>query len=70
VPSVADITLQIAGGQLMVQDAGPPDGLPVLVFCGSPGSRQLSPAALRQASEKGLRLIGVDPPGSTAPAAH
>jgi len=47
----------------MVQDAGPPDGLPVLVYCGSPGSRHLSPGALHQAGQKGLRPIGVDPPG-------
>jgi pimeloyl-ACP methyl ester carboxylesterase len=47
----------------MVQDAGPPDGLPVLVYNGSPGSRHLSPGGLRLAGRKGLRLIGVDPPG-------
>ena len=70
-PGANDITVQLPVGQLMVQDAGPPDGLPdglpdalpVLVYCGSPGSRHLSPAALRRASGKGLRLIGVDPPG-------
>ena len=62
-PSVTDITVQLPGGQLMVQDAGPPGGLAVLVYDGSTGSRLLSPAALRQACGKGLRLIGVDPPG-------
>jgi pimeloyl-ACP methyl ester carboxylesterase len=62
-PNVCDITIPVRGGNLMVQDAGPPDGLPVLVYSGSPGSRQLSPAALRLATPKGLRLIGVDPPG-------
>ena len=40
-----------------------PGGLPVMVYCGSPGSRLLSPAALSQAAPLGLRLIGVDPPG-------
>jgi pimeloyl-ACP methyl ester carboxylesterase len=54
----------------MVQDAGPPDGLPVLVYNGSPGARHLSPAALRLASGKGLRLIGVDPPGYGGSAAQ
>src|ERR1022692_4585401 len=54
----------------MVQDAGPPDGLPVLVYNGSPGSRHLSPAALRLAGCKGLRLIGVDPPGYGGSAAQ
>ena len=47
----------------MVQDAGPAGGLPVLVYSGSPGSRQLSPVALRLAALRGLRLIGADPPG-------
>jgi pimeloyl-ACP methyl ester carboxylesterase len=61
--TVADITIPVSGGNLMIQDAGPPDGLPILVYCGSPGSRHLSPGALRQAAQKGLRLIGVDPPG-------
>jgi pimeloyl-ACP methyl ester carboxylesterase len=61
--SVTDMTVPLPGGQLMVQDAGPPDGLPVLVYMGSPGSRHLSPAAVRLAGRKGLRLIGVDPPG-------
>ena len=62
-PNVADITIPVRGGNLLVQDAGPPDGLPVLVYCGSPGSRQLAPAARRLADASGLRLIGVDPPG-------
>src|ERR1700685_1813182 len=62
-PSLTDITVPLPGGQLLVQDAAPPDGLPVLVYNGSPGSRHLSPAALRLAGPKGLRLIGVDPPG-------
>ena len=62
-PSVTDVAIPLPGGQLLVQDAGPPDGLPVLVYNGSPGSRHLPPAALRLAGGKGLRLIGVDPPG-------
>lgn len=62
-PNVADITIPVRGGTLMVQDADPPDGLPVLVYFGSPGSRQLSPVALRQAVPARLRLIGADPPG-------
>jgi pimeloyl-ACP methyl ester carboxylesterase len=62
-PNVADITIPVRGGNLMVQDAGPQDALPVLVYFGSPGSRQLSPAAQRLAAPKGLRLIGADRPG-------
>ena len=69
-PAVTDITIPLPGGQLMVQDAGPPDGLPVLVYMGSPGSRHLCPAALRLARGKGIRLIGVDPPGYGGSAAQ
>jgi pimeloyl-ACP methyl ester carboxylesterase len=70
VSSVTDVAISLPGGQLMVQDAGPPDGLPVLVYSGSPGSRHLSPAALRLAGRKDLRLIGVDPPGYGGSAAQ
>ncbi len=62
-PTASDIVIPLPGGQLLVRDAGPPGGLPVLVYNGSPGARHLSPAAPRLASGKGLRLIGVDPPG-------
>ena len=68
--SVTDVAISLPGGQLMVQDAGPPDGLPVLVYSGSPGSRHLSPAALRLAGRRDLRLIGVDPPGYGGSAAQ
>src|ERR1022692_698858 len=69
-PAVTDITIPLPGGRLIVQDAGPPDGLPVLVYNGSPGSRHLCPAALRLARGKGIRLIGVDPPGYGGSAAQ
>ena len=52
---LTDITVPLPDGQLMVQDAGPPDGLPVLAYIGSPGSRHLSPPGLRLAGRKALR---------------
>jgi len=39
--------VEFDGRQLTVEDAGPPDGFPVLVHCGG-GSRHLEPAALRK----------------------
>ena len=50
-----------------MEDAGPPQGFPVLVHQGG-GSRHLEPAAVRAARDHGLRLISYDRPsygGST-----
>ena len=57
----------VDGRTLTVEDAGPPDGCPVLVHSGA-GSRHLEPAAVREARRHGLRLISYDRPaygGST-----
>lgn len=56
------------GRSLTVEDAGPPDGFPVLVHGGG-GSRHLEPAAVREAERHGLRLISYDRPayGSSTP---
>ena len=48
---------------LAVEDAGDPDGLPVLVHNGTPSSRHLYPPAVADAAARGLRLIGYDRPG-------
>ena len=51
------------GRVLAVEDVGDPAGRPVLVHSGTPGSRlQYGPHA-RDATERGLRLIGYDRPG-------
>jgi pimeloyl-ACP methyl ester carboxylesterase len=53
-----------AGGQLSVDYADLPDGFPVLVHPGSPGSRRMIPSVVQlAASQYGLRLISYDRPG-------
>ena len=51
------------GRVLAVEDAGDPAGRPVLVHNGTPNSRQLYGPHVRDAAERGLRLIGYDRPG-------
>jgi pimeloyl-ACP methyl ester carboxylesterase len=48
---------------LAVEEAGDPAGRPVLVHGGTPGSRLLYGPHVRDAAERGLRLIGYDRPG-------
>jgi pimeloyl-ACP methyl ester carboxylesterase len=61
------LVLKSGGRTLTVEDAGPAGAFPVLVHNGG-GSRHLEPAAVREARDRGLRLIGYDRPsygGST-----
>jgi pimeloyl-ACP methyl ester carboxylesterase len=51
------------GRVLAVEEAGDPDGLPVLVHNGTPNSRLLYPPVVADAAARGLRLIGYDRPG-------
>jgi pimeloyl-ACP methyl ester carboxylesterase len=51
------------GRTLAVQEAGDPQGMPVLVHAGTPNSRHLYPPHVAGAAEHGLRLIGYDRPG-------
>lgn len=52
------------GQQLRVDYADLPDGFPVLVHPGSPGSRRMIPSAVQlAASQYGLQLISYDRPG-------
>ncbi|HTU73690.1 MAG TPA: alpha/beta fold hydrolase [Trebonia sp.] len=51
------------GRVLAVQENGPRDGLPVLVFWGTPNSRHLPPSVVADATARGIRLIGYDRPG-------
>jgi pimeloyl-ACP methyl ester carboxylesterase len=48
---------------LAVEDRGDPAGRPVLVHAGTPGCRYLYDPHVRDAAERGLRLIGYDRPG-------
>jgi pimeloyl-ACP methyl ester carboxylesterase len=61
---VEDQTIRLAGGRTVgFADYGVPDATAVLWCHGGPGSR-LEPAYLRQeASQAGLRIIGIDRPG-------
>jgi pimeloyl-ACP methyl ester carboxylesterase len=51
------------GRTLAVQEAGDPDGKPVLAHNGSPNSRQIYPPIAADAAARGIRLISYDRPG-------
>ena len=51
------------GRVLAVEDAGDSAGRPVLVHSGTPGCRLLYARDVRDAADRGLRLIGYDRPG-------
>jgi pimeloyl-ACP methyl ester carboxylesterase len=51
------------GRTLAVEDYGDPASRPVLVHMGTPNSRYLYGPNVRDAAERGLRLIGYDRPG-------
>ncbi len=51
------------GRTLAVEDCGDPAGRPVLVHMGTPNSRHLYGPHVRDAAERGLRLISCDSPG-------
>jgi pimeloyl-ACP methyl ester carboxylesterase len=59
-----DRTVRTSDGRVLaVEEAGDPAGRPVLVQGGTPGSRLLYGPHVRDAAERGLRLIGYDRPG-------
>jgi pimeloyl-ACP methyl ester carboxylesterase len=51
------------GRTLAVEDAGDPDGRPVMVHVGTPNSRHLYGRTVADAAARGLRLISYDRPG-------
>jgi len=51
------------GRTLAVREGGDPSGVPVLVHHGTPGSSLLYGAHLRDAAERGIRLVSYDRPG-------
>jgi pimeloyl-ACP methyl ester carboxylesterase len=67
-------TISIGTGRdLCVELAGEPEGKPILVHAGSPGSRHLYGGWIADAQQKGIRLISYDRPGyggSTALPGH
>jgi pimeloyl-ACP methyl ester carboxylesterase len=61
---VVDRAVSVAGGRVLtVQEGGRRDGYPVLVHAGSPSSRHLYGAHLRDAHRQGIRLFAYDRPG-------
>jgi len=52
-----------SGREIRIFEAGKPDGIPILVHSGTPGSRLLSPKWIEDALSRGIRLIGYDRPG-------
>jgi pimeloyl-ACP methyl ester carboxylesterase len=62
--SVETTMVRAPGGrELCVETGGRPDGKPVLIHHGSPGSRLLVDDWVSDATEDGVRLIGYDRPG-------
>ena len=51
------------GRTLTVREGGDPNGVPVLVLAGTPGSSLLYEPHRRDAEEKGIRLFSYDRPG-------
>lgn len=51
------------GRKLRIIEAGHPNGIPVLVHNGSPGSRLLHDLWVKDAEARGIRLISYDRPG-------
>ena len=66
VPPRWEGTISLADGRrLGVVEFGPVDGKPVFWFHGTPGAkRQVPPAAREAAHELGVRIIGVERPGT------
>ena len=59
-----DRTVRTPDGRVLaVEEAGDPNGRPVLVHGGTPNSRHLYPPATTDAAVRGLRLISYDRPG-------
>lgn len=58
------------GREIRIMEAGQPDGVPVLVHSGSPGSRLLYDSWVQDALSRGIRLIGYDRPGYGASTRH
>lgn len=51
------------GRKLRIIEAGQPDGIPVLVHNGTPGSRLLYQPWIKDAESRGIRLISYERPG-------
>ncbi len=52
-----------SGREIRIFEVGKPDGVPVIVHSGTPGSRLLNSKWIEDALSRGIRLIGYDRPG-------
>ncbi len=71
-PPRVERTVEVADGRVLgVAEFGPEDGRPVFWFHGTPGARrQVPPAARRVADELGVRIIGIERPGTGDSTTH
>jgi len=61
---IREQTVHVGDGRtLLIEEGGDPTGQPVLVHAGTPSSRHLYRPHLRDAEERGIRLISYDRPG-------
>jgi len=56
-------TIDTGRGRVAYAEYGDPDGVPVLFFHGTPGSRLLGAVYAEEAKERGVRVLAVDRPG-------
>jgi pimeloyl-ACP methyl ester carboxylesterase len=64
------VVLTEDGRKLSIRVDGQPDGIPVLIHHGTPGSRLLNPSWIEDAQSRGMRLIGYDRPGYGSSTPH
>lgn len=69
---LSEYTIELGDGRVLgVAEFGDPDGVPVLWFHATPGGcRQIPPDAPDAAAERGIRLIGMDRPGTGRSTPH
>jgi len=58
------------GRKLQIREAGTPDGVPVLIHHGTPGSRLVYQPYVEDAQARGIRLISYDRPGFGGSTSH
>jgi len=72
IPPREERTIPVAADRVLgIAEFGPADGRPIFWFHGTPGAkRQVPPAARRAADELGVRVIGVERPGTGQSTGH
>src|SRR5690349_24305208 len=72
IPPREERTIPVAADRVLgIAEFGPADGRPIFWFHGTPGAKRQIPPAAREASyELGVRIIGVERPGTGASTRH